>query len=71
MRMEIHQRRVTCKVIIGGVNAKVGISNSGTRHVERVNDSLEVGGGMVRGDVVSENDEELDEGKEKQNALHI
>ena len=63
--MEVYQGRVTCKIVVSGINTKVGVSNGGTRHVQRVNDLLKVGGRMVRGDVVSENDEELDGKKSK------
>ena len=61
--MEIHQGGITSKVVIGGVNTKVRISNGGARHVERINDLLKIRGRMVRGDVIGVNDEELDEGK--------
>ena len=62
--MEIHQRRVIRKIIIRGINAKVGIGDSGARHVQGVNDLLEIGGRTVRGDVEGEYDENLD-GKRK------
>ena len=63
MGVEIHQRGVTRKIIIHGVNAKVGVGNGGARHIQRVNDLLKVRGGTIRGDVISENDERLDGGK--------
>ena len=67
--MKVYQRIVGGKIIIGGVNAKVGISDGRTRHVNEVNNLLKVWGRMVGVDVV--NGKELDEGREKQNALHI
>ena len=60
MRMEIHQGGIACKVIIGGINAKVGVGNGGARHIQRVNNLLKIGGRTIGGDVVSEYDEELD-----------
>ena len=69
--MKVHQGRVARKVIIGGVNAKVGVGNGGMRHIQRVNNLLKVRGGTIGRDVISENDEGLDGGKEKQNALLI
>ena len=63
MRVEIHQGRIARKVKIGGVNAKVRVGNSGARHVQRVNDLLKVRGGAIRGDLIGENGEEIDEGK--------
>ena len=61
--MEIHQRRIACKIIIGGVNTKVGISDGRAGHVQRVNDLLKVGGRTIRGDLIGENGDELNEGK--------
>ena len=61
--MEVHQRGVARKVKISGVNTKVGIGNSGTRHVQGDNDLLKVRGRMIRGDVIGENDEESSEGR--------
>ena len=70
--MEVHQRRVACKVVIRGVNTEMGISNGRARHVQRVNNLLKVRGGAIRRDLISETGEEFDgERKEKQNALHI
>ena len=66
MRVGIHQGRITCKVVVGGVNTKVGIGDGGTRHVQRVNDLLKIGGRTIRGDLISENDEGLDEGKKSE-----
>ena len=56
MRMKIHQRAVAGKIVIGGVNAKVGVSNGRARHVDKVNDLLEVGGRMVGVEVVNDED---------------
>ena len=61
--MKIHQRRITRKVVIGGVHTKVRVGNGGTRHVKRVDDLLKIGGRTIRGDVIGKNNEELDEGK--------
>ena len=63
MRVEIHQGRIARKVKISGVNAKVGISDGGVRHVQRINDLLKVRGGAIRGDLIGKNGEEIDEGK--------
>ena len=63
MRMEIHQRRVAGKIVVGGINTKVGIGDGGTRHVQRVNNLLKVGGRTIRGDLIGENGDELDEGE--------
>ena len=63
MRVEIHQGRITCKVVIRGINTKVGFGNGRAGHVQRVNNLLKIRGGTIRGDVVGENDERLDEGK--------
>ena len=70
MRMIIHQRRIIGKIVISGVNAKVRVGDSGARHIQRINNFLEVRGRAVRGDLIGENDERLD-GGEKRNALHI
>ena len=58
--MKVHQRRVVCKIVIRGVNTEMGISNGGTRHVQRVNNLLKVRGGVIGGDLISENGEEFD-----------
>ena len=64
MRVKIHQRTIVGKIVIRGINTKVGIGDSRTRHVNAVNYLLEeVGGAVVGVDVV--NDEELDGGKRK------
>ena len=63
MGVEIHQGGVVGKVVIGGVNAKMGIGDGGARHVQRVNNLLKVRGGAIRGDLISENGERFDEGK--------
>ena len=63
MRVEIYQGRVVCKVIIGGIDTKMRIGNGGTRHVQRIDNLLKVRGGTVGGDLISENGEEIDEGK--------
>ena len=54
MRMEIHQRGIARKVVVRGVNTKMGIGNSGARHVNAVNDFLKEGGRpLIRVDVVN------------------
>ena len=70
MRVEIYQRRIACKVVIGGVNAKVRVGNGGARHVQRIDNLLKIRGGTIREDVVRENDEKLDGGK-KSKTHHI
>ena len=52
--MEIYQRAVGSKVVIGGVNAKVGIGNSRMRHIDEVNNLLKVRRRMVGVDVVND-----------------
>ena len=63
MRVEIHQQRIACKIVVRGVNAKVGIGDGRTRHVQRVNDFLKVRGRTIRGDLIGKNGERSDEGK--------
>ena len=63
MRMKIHQGRIARKVIVRGVNTEMRISNGRTRHVQRINNFLKVGGGEVGGDLISKNNERLDGGK--------
>ena len=54
MRMIIYQRTVAGKVIVGSVETKMGVGNSGTRHVYAVNNLLKEGGRvLVREDVVN------------------
>ena len=57
MRMEVYQGGVACEVVIRGVNTKVGISNSGARHVQRIDNLLKIRGGTVGRDLISENGE--------------
>ena len=61
--MEIHQRGITRKIVIGGVNTKVEVGDGRARHVQRVNDLLKIRGRLVERDIVSENDGKLDGGK--------
>ena len=63
MRMEIHQIRVSRKVVIHGVNTEMGISNGRARHVQRINNLLKVRGGAIRWDLIGENGEEIWWGK--------
>ena len=42
--MEIYQGRIACEIIIGGIDTEVGIGNDRTRHIDEVNNLLEVGG---------------------------
>ena len=52
--MRSYQRPIVGKVVISGVQAKVGISNGRTRHVNSTNDLLKKGRGVVVGvDVVN------------------
>ena len=69
--MEIHQGRIARKVIIGGIDTKVGISNGGARHVQRVNDLLKIRGGTIRRDVVGKNDEGLDGGRKAKRTAYL
>ena len=62
--MEVHQRRVARKIVIRGIDAKVRIGNGGTRHIQRVNNFLKIGGRAIRGDLIGENGERSDEGEE-------
>ena len=64
MRVEIHQRRIACEIVVGSMNTKVRIGDGGMRHVKRVNDLLKVGRRAIRRDVISENGGKLD-GKRK------
>ena len=61
--MKVHQRRVAGKVIICGVNTKVRIGDGGTRHIQRVDNLLEIRGRTIRGDLICENGGRVDEGK--------
>ena len=69
--MEIHQGGIACKIIIRSINPKVGIGNGGARHVERVNDFLEVRGRTIRRDVVGENDGKLDGGRKAKRTAYL
>ena len=40
MRLKVHQRTVAGKIIVGGINAKMGIGNSGAGHVNAVDNLL-------------------------------
>ena len=67
--MKVHQRRVACKIVIGGVNAKVGFSNRGARHIQRVDNLLKIRGGTIRGNLIGENGGEIvGKGKAKRTA---
>ena len=56
MRVKVHQRSVTGEVVVGGIYPKVRISNSGARHVDKVDDLLKVRRRMVGVDVVNGED---------------
>ena len=71
MGVEIHQRRVARKIIVGGVNTKMGISNGGTRHVQRVDNLLEIGRRTIRGDLIGENGERLDGGRKAKRTAYL
>ena len=47
--MKVHQGRVACKVVIGGVNTKVRIGDGGTRHDNAVKNLLEIRGRTLVG----------------------
>ena len=67
--MRPYKGSVVGKVIVGGIETKVGISNGGTRHVNAVDNLLEERGrAVVRVDVVNGGN---GMGEEKQNALPI
>ena len=51
--MEIHQQAVAGEVIVSGVNAKMRISNGGTRHVDNINNLLKIRGRTIGVDVVN------------------
>ena len=68
MGMKVHQRAVGSKVVIDGINTKMRIGDGRTRHVDKVNDLLKIGGRTVGIDVV--NDEDWMGGR-KANTLHI
>ena len=54
MGMKVYQRTVAGKVVIGGINTKMGVGNGGTRHDNRVKNILKVRGRAVVGiDVVN------------------
>ena len=71
MRMEIHQRGITCKVVIRGVNTEVGISDGGARHVQRINNLLKIRRRAIRRDLIGENDEELDGGRKAKRTAYL
>ena len=47
------------------------IGNGGARHVQRVNNLLKVGGRTIRGDLISENGEGLDEGRKAKRTAYL
>ena len=54
MHVRLYQGFIVCKIVIGCIKTKVGVSNGGTRHVDKVNNLLEEKGGVVvRIDVVN------------------
>ena len=68
--MEVYQRTIGGKVIVGGVNTKMGIGNGGTGHVDAVNNLLKEGrGAVVRLNVV--NGERLDGGRKAKNTAYL
>ena len=69
--MKVHQRRIAHKVVIRGVNTKVGISNGRARHVQRVNNLLKVRGGTITRDLIGENGEELDGGRKAKHTAYL
>ena len=52
MGMKIHQGGVARKVVVGGINTKVGIGDGRTRHIQRINNLLKIRGRTIRGDVI-------------------
>ena len=71
MRMKIHQGGIARRVVIRGVNAKVGLGNGRTRHVQRVNNLLKIGGRTIRGDVVGEYNGNLDGGRKAKRTAYL
>ena len=71
MRMEVHQRRVVCEIIIGGVNTKMGIGDGGAGHIQRVNNLLKIRGRTVGRDLISKNGEGLDEGRKAKRTAYL
>ena len=69
--MKVHQGRVTRKIVIGGVNAKVGISNGGARHIQRVNNLLKIRRGTIRGDLIGKNGEGIDGGRKAKRTAYL
>ena len=69
--MKIHQGRVAREIIIRGINTKVGIGNGRARHIQRINYLLKVGGRAIRGDLIGENDERLDEGRKAKRTAYL
>ena len=62
MGVEVYQRTVGSKIVVGGIYTKMGVSDGGMRHVYAVNNFLkERGRTVVRVNVV--NGGELDGGK--------
>ena len=52
--MRSYKGIVIGEIIVGGIETKVGISNGGARHVNRIDNLLKEGGGAaVRFDVVN------------------
>ena len=53
--MEVYQRTIAGKIVIGSIHTKMGVGNGGARHVYAVNDLLEERGRAVVGiDVVND-----------------
>ena len=69
--MRSYEGRVVGKVIIGGIQAKVGVGNGGARHVNSVNDLLKKTrrGVVVRLKVV--NGEEWNEGRKAKRTAYL
>ena len=71
MRMEVYQGGITGEIVVGGVNAKVGIGNCGSRHVQRVNDLLKVRGRAIRRDLVGENGGRIGGGRKAKRTAYL
>ena len=63
MGVEVHQGRVAREIIIGGINTKMGIGDGGARHIQRIDNLLKIRRRAIRGDLICENGEGIDEGK--------
>ena len=68
MRVEIHQGGIACEVVISSIDTKVGISDGRARHVNKVNNLLEVGRRMIGSDVVNGEKNWMGEKKQKHTA---